>query len=195
MSPTQPSLRIAITLLVLIAAATAAVAQTAPRAARAPQPARPVAPASDRHWSDADDDDDDHANPGLLGGMGMGPGMRGGALRMRAGMARMRVRRAELERELRLTDPQRNRIEEIRSRQMHYGIEQRAKIAEARLGLMELMRDDHADRAKLERQADEIVRLRSQLDRARIQMLLDMRSVLTPDQRKQLRDELQGSSR
>ncbi len=181
----KPSVRIAIPLLALATAATVVLAQTTPRPARE-RTSEPEAARSHHLQDDADDDDDDAMGDGFTDMQHSDRPMLGGLLR------RLHARRAELERDLKLTDAQRDRIGELRSRQLHDGIQQRAKLATARLDLMEALRDDHADHARVEQQVDRIVQLRAELERSRIETLLDMRRVLTPEQRRQLREDLGG---
>ncbi len=182
----KPSVRLAIPLLVLATAATVVLAQTTPRPARERTP-KPEAARSHDLKDDGEDDDDDASGDGLMGTGDSERPMLGGLIR------RLHARRAELARDLKLTDAQRDRIAEIRSREMHFGIQQRAKLATARLDLMEALRDDRADKRQVDQQVDRIVQLRSELERSRIETLLDMRGVLTPEQRRQLREELGGS--
>jgi Spy/CpxP family protein refolding chaperone len=96
-------------------------------------------------------------------------------------------RRRELAKQLELSDEQRQRIEAIRDRQQRMGIEQRAKMNIARLDLRTLLRAERLDRQALEAKVDDISRIEAQLRKARLDMLLDMRNVLTPEQQKKLR--------
>jgi Spy/CpxP family protein refolding chaperone len=102
-------------------------------------------------------------------------------------MRSMMARRAEVARQLALTDAQRDRIEAIRERQRRTAIEQRARLQLARLDLRSLLRADVVDRSAMEAKVDELSRLEAQARKARIQSMLEVRSVLTAEQRKKLR--------
>ncbi len=51
------------------------------------------------------------------------------------------------------------------------------------------LRAEELDRAAVEAQADEVERLHSQMAKARIGKLLDIRGVLTPEQQRKLREQ------
>lgn len=181
--------RLGLTMLIGLGVAGAVFAQSAtPRAHGAPRPATAAKAATPRDDRDLMDDDDDmgSAHMGVMERMG------GGRPGWRAMMGGRMARRAEIARDLQLTDAQRDQITTIRERQTRRGIQQRGKLAEARLDLRQLLRDDHADRARLDHQVETLVQLRSDLMKSRLETLVEMRSVLTPDQRKKLRDELGG---
>ena len=132
--------------------------------------------------------------------LGMGPaglevpggrGRAGAGLRMRA----MAERRLELAKQLDLTAEQRNRIGAIHDRQQRLMIEQRAKLELAHLDLRTLLRADPPNRAALEAKSDEISRLEAQMRKARLGTMLDLRDVLTAEQRAKLealREEMGG---
>jgi Spy/CpxP family protein refolding chaperone len=97
------------------------------------------------------------------------------------------VRRRETLAQLGLTDQQRDRIAEIRDRHQREAIEQRARLRLARLDLHKLLRADRPDRGAIDRQIDELARLRAELGKARIGSMLEVRSVLTPAQQRRLK--------
>ncbi|HEY6866059.1 MAG TPA: Spy/CpxP family protein refolding chaperone [Candidatus Eisenbacteria bacterium] len=113
-------------------------------------------------------------DPGWGRGAG-GPGMRG------PGMER-RMRRADLLRELDLSKEQRDKIAELRDKQQRSTIRARADLQTARLDLRRLIRADKPDRAAIDRQIDRMAQIRSEMQKSRVAMMLDMRSVLTPEQ-------------
>jgi Spy/CpxP family protein refolding chaperone len=122
----------------------------------------------------------DPAGPGgMRGGMGMhrpmrGRGMGGWGQGMGAG--------------LQLTDEQRDRMREIRDRQMRRGIEARADLALARLDLRKLMQADRPELTAIDAQIDRVARMRSDLAKSRVASMLEVRDVLTPEQFRRMRD-------
>ena len=109
-----------------------------------------------------------------------GPGMRG------PGMERG-MRRANLLRDLDLSKEQRDKIADLRDKQQRSAIRSQADLQVARLDLRRLMRADKPDRAAINRQIDRVTELRSELEKSRVGMMLDMRSVLTPEQLEKVR--------
>jgi Spy/CpxP family protein refolding chaperone len=114
---------------------------------------------------------------GWSGGDGPGPGRHGG----------MRNRAARAFRNLDLTKEQRDKIAEIRDKQERNAIRMRADLETARLDMRRLIRADKPDRAAINRQVERMASLRSDLEKARIGMMLDVRDVLTPEQREKMR--------
>jgi Spy/CpxP family protein refolding chaperone len=92
-----------------------------------------------------------------------------------------------------LTEAQRKRIEEIVDRQMRQSIKARADLRVAELDLRKLMRADVPDRRAIESQIDRIGVMTSGMKKARVGAMLDMRSVLTDEQRKQLQEGRWGT--
>lgn len=127
--------------------------------------------------------------PGMGMGMGHGPGMgmhrgpgRGGFGR---GHGRGPGPMAHLE-ELGLSGQQKDRIEAIRDAQRREGIEVRRDLELAQLDMRKLMRDDAPDRRAIESQIDRIAALRARLQKSRVGTMLEVRDVLTPQQRQKL---------
>ena len=116
----------------------------------------------------AADPDLDHP-PGPMPGrpMGMGLGMRGRALMG----------------ELDLTPAQREHIAERRDR-----IQKSAEIRIAELDLRSLMRAEKPDGRAIDEQIDKIAGLRADLQKTQVRTMLEIRSMLTPQQREKLRD-------
>lgn len=116
---------------------------------------------------------------GMRGGPGMGPGGPGG---MRGGM--MHARLAQLD----LSASQRERLATIRESQQRKGIQMRADLQLARLDMAKLMRAENPDQSALNGQIDRLARLRADAAKARLSGHLEMRSVLTSEQIKKLRE-------
>ncbi len=129
--------------------------------------------------------DDPGPAAGPRGGRWMGPGRGGQGMH---GGPMMGQQRAQLLRELKLTDSQREKLRDLRERQMRKGIQARADLALARLDLGKLLRADRPSLASVDAQIDRIARMRADLAKSRVATLLEMRAVLTPEQLKVLRD-------
>lgn len=108
---------------------------------------------------------------GMGRGMGMGPG---GMAGMFAGLD--------------LSDSQREKLRDLHQRQARKGVQARADLELARLDLHELMQADRPDAAALNAQIDKLARLQAEQRKAQVATLLEARSLLTPEQQKQLRE-------
>ena len=93
-----------------------------------------------------------------------------------------------LAKSLDLTGAQRTKMREAGERQMRRGILERADLAIARLDLRQLLRADKPDPKAIDAQVDRIAGMRAQLQKERLAMMLDMRSMLTDAQRAKLRE-------
>ena len=140
--------------------------------------------------SDANDDDGAQdpswtapSHPGGNGGFGFG------RMGRRFGMM---ARRQELLKDLDLSHDQMKEIMDIRDQQQRRAVDQRAKIQVAALDLRKMMRASRPDRDDIEHQIDVIARLRAELRKSQVDALLDMREVLTPEQREKVRDRWLG---
>jgi Spy/CpxP family protein refolding chaperone len=156
--------------------------------------AQPELPAGDEWlaaaYGDMEAGDEDLMAQGPMpgqGGMMQGRGMRGPRGRMgmhhpggRPGMAAMQ--------RLDLTDAQREKLRGIHDQAARRQIELRAKIATARLDLRKLMRADKPDLAAINAQIDRLAQWRAGAEKARVAAMLEARGVLTPDQRRMLRE-------
>ncbi len=91
---------------------------------------------------------------------------------------------------LNLTRDQKERLADIHDRQAREGIRMRADLAVARLDLRKLLRADPPSQSAIDAQIDRIARTRAELAKARVASLLEMRSVLTPEQREIVRDHM-----
>lgn len=131
-------------------------------------------------------DDDQPAPQADQPGFGMGPGMgMGHGMGMGRGMGMgMRQNWAD---QLDLTDAQKDQMRELRFKHQKEMIKQRADLRVARLELQELIRSD-ADRGTINSKIDEIGKLETSMEKARVANRLDMRSILTPEQREKIKD-------
>jgi len=100
--------------------------------------------------------------------------------------------------ELDLTDAQRAKMREMGEKQLRRGIQERADIKIAALDLHQLVRADKPDQKAIDAQVDKLSGIRAQLQKERIATRLEMRSVLTPEQRakaQKMRESMGGSMR
>jgi protein CpxP len=186
--------------LALVVALGAAMVLPHTRALAQPAPAPQMAPGDpgdddpgDLAWLGDDDGPGDgameapHDAPGG-GWMGRGPdgmgppGHRRGMGGMRGGGMGMAFRQLDL------TDEQKKRMADIRDRQERSSIRARADMSIAELDLRKLMRADSPDRRAIESQIEKIGSMRTSMQKSRVGMMFDMRSVLTPEQRNQLKE-------
>jgi Spy/CpxP family protein refolding chaperone len=106
----------------------------------------------------------------------------------RQGMAPMRAMGDRLG----LTDEQRKRIEDIRFNHRKKAITIRAEVESARLELGRLLHADAPDSRAIDNQIDRLAQLRAGLAKDRVAGMLEMRTVLTPEQRKEWREMRRG---
>jgi len=95
----------------------------------------------------------------------------------------------EMMRDLDLTREQRDKLAELRERRQRAAIRGRADLETAGLDLRKLLRAENPDRAAIGRQIDRIAMMRAEMQKGRVNAMLDMRAVLTPDQREKMRGE------
>jgi len=100
------------------------------------------------------------------------------------------LRRAALEDRLGLSPAQRERLAAVRAAARRVATVRDEAIRLARVALDELLRDDVIDRPRIDRATDRVARIEADALRARVALALDERAVLTPAQRRMLRDEL-----
>lgn len=112
---------------------------------------------------------------GLRGGAG-GGGMHAGKF----------WKRPQVRRELKLTPDQVAKLEEIFLRNERALIDLRADAEKRQLELGQLLDDPAADERKLEIQVEKTEEARAKLAKARAMMMLEVRKVLTPEQREKL---------
>lgn len=113
-----------------------------------------------------------------------GPGMRG--------MGRGGAARAELRKQLNLTEAQQDKLADIRDRSARAAIPIQGDLRIAALDLRKLVRADKPDARAIDAQIDKIAGLRAKLQKSRMAGMLEARSVLTPEQQKLLRDARPG---
>jgi Spy/CpxP family protein refolding chaperone len=100
------------------------------------------------------------------------------------------LNRPEVQKALGLTEEQRKKIEDIAFNAEKSAIPQRAALQVQRLELRRLMRADNPDRPAIEKKIQEIAQAQTALSRTRINTMLDVRGVLTKEQRDKIRDRL-----
>ncbi len=127
--------------------------------------------------------------PMMRGGPGMGPGMHGGPGAGRGPMGRGPRGMgpgpgARIFAQLDLSDAQREKLADIRERQMRADIQTRADLATGMLDMRKLMRAEKPDKAAIDRQIDRLSALRATQQKARVGSMLEARAVLTPEQQK-----------
>ena len=105
-------------------------------------------------------------------------------------MERFRGGRDMMMRELDLTKEQRDKIADLRDRQQRRAIDLRAQIQTAQLDMRKLMRADKPEKAAIEKQVDKLSRLRADLQKSQIGTMLEVRDVLTPEQREKMRGRM-----
>src|SRR2546425_2588992 len=95
-------------------------------------------------------------------------------------------RRDQVRRQLRLTDDQIDRLENILARNRQRLEDMGADVKKKRAALDAWLTEDRTDEATILAQVDQIEHARATLGKARVTMLLEMRKVLTPEQQQQL---------
>ena len=126
-----------------------------------------------------------HGMHGMHGG-GMGRGMGMGAGRGR-GMGMGRGMGAAFAR-LDLTDAQREKLADIHERQMRRNVQARADLQLARMDLHKLMKAESPNTAAINAQIDKLAKLRADMQKTHVATFVEARGLLTPEQRKQLRE-------
>lgn len=181
--------------LLLAGFATIALSEARPGAPPPPEAPNPPEAPSPPSWNDDDalawdfDGDDLALPPGDDGG-GPGramPGARWGMGSRRRMGEGMRMRPGFVQ-ALDLTSEQRDRIAEIRERAEKRRIQADADLKIAAVDLRHLMRSDRPDRRAIDSQIDKLAAMRAGMMKARIGAMLDMRSVLTVDQQRRVRE-------
>lgn len=112
-----------------------------------------------------------------------GPGWRGrhgGGMRM--------LDNPEMREQLGLTEEQAEQLRALRSDAAKSGIRTRAELTIKQMELRELLQAEEPDRARIEKKVRELSDARYTAQMQRIDQRLAFRSVLTPDQRKEMRN-------
>ena len=97
--------------------------------------------------------------------------------------------RGEMAKTLKLTDDQKNKIDALTDKQRRASIQARADLELAQMDMAKLMRADNPDRSAIEAQIDKMSNQRAQMRKAQVRTMLDVRDVLTPQQRQLLKDQ------
>jgi Spy/CpxP family protein refolding chaperone len=132
---------------------------------------------------------------GMRGGMGRGMGM-GRGRGMHRGMGQgsgMGMGMGRGFAALDLTDAQRDRMADLHERQQRKAIQARAELQIARMDLQKLMKADSPSATSINSQIDRLARMRADMQKSRVATLLETRALLTPEQRKQLREAKPGA--
>jgi Spy/CpxP family protein refolding chaperone len=95
-------------------------------------------------------------------------------------------RRDKVRHRLKLTDDELERLEDVLARSRQPLADMEADVKKKRAALDALLGDDRTAEATILAQVDQIEQARATLGKARVRMLLEMRSILTPEQRRQL---------
>jgi Spy/CpxP family protein refolding chaperone len=95
-------------------------------------------------------------------------------------------RRDKVRHQLRLTDDEIDRLEDILARNRKGLEDMKADVKKKRAALDALLADDRTDEATILAQVDQIEHARAKLGKARVAILLEMRRVLTQEQQRQL---------
>jgi Spy/CpxP family protein refolding chaperone len=93
---------------------------------------------------------------------------------------------------LNLSPVQQQKVEDLQYVHQKDMIKFRQEVSSKRLDLQREMQKDSPDRATVDRLADEMGAIRARMGRARLDHLLDVRKVLTPDQWSKLREVMQS---
>lgn len=120
-------------------------------------------------------------SPGPAEGPGMG---RPGSMERRMEFRRQRMERMG---ELDLSKEQQEKIADLREKQAYRAIRLRADLQSARLDLRRLMRAEKTDRLAINRQIDRLAQMRAEMAKARVGTMLDIRNLMSPEQRERAR--------
>ena len=121
--------------------------------------------------------------------MPQAPGMRGAPEpgRIQAEQLLRLLEQPAAQKALVITEEQRKKIEELSFNVRKTAIQQQAVLQVQRMELERLMQADSPDRAAIEKKIPEISQAEAAVMRARINALLDLRAVLTKEQRDKVR--------
>ena len=125
------------------------------------------------------------AQSGPSGGQGAGPGMRGPG-----GPGGKGPKMAE---ELGLTEDQMKKMREIHSKNRKTIIDQKSAIQKAMIDLTDELQKDKTDKAAVEKTIDQVVKIKGEIERARLNALVETTAILTPEQKKKAAEKMAGS--
>jgi Spy/CpxP family protein refolding chaperone len=108
----------------------------------------------------------------------------------KAGRAEFRDRMAELN----LSDDQKERIASVREEHQRERIQSQADLRLARLEFRKLTRAENPDQDAIEDQIDRMASIRAEMMKSRVGQRLEVREILTPEQRNQLRSGRDGET-
>jgi Spy/CpxP family protein refolding chaperone len=97
--------------------------------------------------------------------------------------------------EIKLTDAQRTQLKEIRRRTPSVVMPKQQVVIEAQMDLRDLMQTDKAEAAQLKSAHDKVMKARNDLASAVFDLRIEVRNVLTPEQRNQIRDRMHDKAR
>lgn len=129
-----------------------------------------------------------HGDPGDPGDLGDLDGLGLMLMPVGHGPGRGGTRRAELHKQLNLTDDQKTKIADLRDKRERASIPIQGDLKVAHLDLRKLMRADKPDQRAIDAQIDRMAALRGSLQKAHVAGMLEVRAVLTPAQQKILRE-------
>lgn len=124
--------------------------------------------------------------PGFGGPMG-----RRGFRDMEGGRIFELLQRPDVQKELGITEEQRNKLEDIAFNARKAAIQARSNLEVYRLELTRLMRADNPDRSAIDKKLQEVAQAEAALRRSMINSFLDTRNVLTKEQRDKVREGMQ----
>ena len=107
---------------------------------------------------------------------------------MRPEMIRQLLRNPEVLKRFGITDDQRKKLEDILFNTEKTGIEAQAVMQVRRLELRHLLQADNPDRGAIDKKLQEVSQAQTALVRARLNELLDARSVFSKDQLEKIRE-------
>ena len=91
-----------------------------------------------------------------------------------------------------LSDVQKKQLGDMRMSMRRNAVQLRGKIALARIDLQDLLSADEPDRKSIEKKLTEIAELQTQQKLLRIDHMVDVKKMLTPEQRKKWKDSPHG---
>lgn len=107
--------------------------------------------------------------------------------------ARKQQQHEKMSGKLNLSDTQKKQIEEMRTALQRNTVQLRSKIQLARIDLRELLRSDDPDKSAIEKKMNDIGQLQTELKILKISHWLDIRKILTPEQRKIIKTGFRGA--
>jgi len=119
------------------------------------------------------------------GGPGGGPGMRGPG-----GPGGKGPRMAE---ELGLTEDQVKKMREIHQKNRKTNIDQKSSIQKSMIDLTDELQKEKPDKATVDKIIDQIVKTKGEMERTRLNTLVETTAILTPEQKKKAAEKMAGN--